>query len=68
VEIEMETSATYAWAFAVIGGPILLALVLWFGIKHTRRRRTGATAPRSYDQPGEREAVQRQRIDSGPQH
>ena len=64
----METTGDIAWAVAVIGGPILLALVLWFGISHTRSRRdrTGATAPRSYDQPGQREAAQRERVESGP--
>lgn len=63
----MESTGDIGWAFAVIGGPILLALVLWFGISRTRGgRRTGATAPRSYDQPGQREAEQQQRVESGP--
>jgi hypothetical protein len=48
----MEDSASFIWAFAVIGGPILLALVLWFGIRHSRTKRaTAATAPRSYGYP-----------------
>jgi hypothetical protein len=48
----VEDTGSYLWAFAVIGGPILLALVLWFGIKRSRTKRvTAATAPRSYDHP-----------------
>lgn len=62
----MESTGDIGWGFAIIAGPILLALVLWFGISRTRRRRTGATAPRSYDQPGQREAKQRQSVESGP--
>lgn len=64
----MEETGSYAWAFAVVGGPILLAVALWFGIRHTKRRKTAATAPRSYDRPGEREAEQRERIQSPPDH
>jgi hypothetical protein len=41
------------WALVVIGGPVLLALALWYGIRHSRRRATGPIAPRSYDHSGE---------------
>jgi len=47
----MESSADYAWAFAVIGGPILLAVVIAINVIRSRRRPKAArdaTAPRSY--------------------
>lgn len=54
----MESAANYAWAFAVIGGPVLLGLVLIIGIVRSRRvpRATReADAPRSYPQRSDRE-------------
>ena len=52
----MESTADYAWAFAVIGGPMLLALAIVGGI--VRGSRPPATAraldaSRSYPQPSE---------------
>jgi hypothetical protein len=47
----MESSADYAWAFAVIGGPILLAVVIAINVIRSRRRPKAArdaTSPRSY--------------------
>ncbi len=57
----MESLADNAWAFAVVGGTILLGLALWFGVGRTTGKRPpeakAATQPRNYDQPeGEREA------------
>jgi hypothetical protein len=55
----MDANLSWLWVFAVGGGTLLLALALWFGASHTRdNRRSGATAPRSYDEPGKREALQ----------
>ncbi|MFL5333453.1 MAG: hypothetical protein ACJ8H8_09805 [Geminicoccaceae bacterium] len=53
----MESSADYAWAFAVVGGPILLALVVGISILRTRRKPKAAReadAPRSYSQRSQR--------------
>jgi anti-sigma-K factor RskA len=33
------------WAFAVVAGPIILAIALWFGIRQSRRRRSGPRVP-----------------------
>ena len=49
----MENSADYAWAFAIVGGPILLAVVVAINILRTRRKPKAAReadAPRSYPQ------------------
>jgi hypothetical protein len=54
----MESAANYAWAFAVIGGPILLALVIVLGIVRSRRKPQAAReadAPRSYPQRSDRQ-------------
>jgi hypothetical protein len=48
----METGADYAWALAVVGGPILLAGVIVLNLVRSRRRPKAArdaTAPRSYE-------------------
>ena len=52
----MESSANYAWAFAVVGGPILLAVLIAFNILRSRRKPKAtreADAPRSYPQPSD---------------
>jgi hypothetical protein len=48
----METSADYVWALAIVGGPIILAVVIVMNILRNRRRPKAArdaTAPRSYE-------------------
>ena len=53
----MESSANYAWAFAVIGGTIMLGLVIALNTLRSRRKpkvARDADAPRSYAQPSDR--------------
>jgi hypothetical protein len=54
----MESAADYAWAVAVVGGPILLAVAIVAGIVRSRRppaAARSADAPRSYPQHSDRE-------------
>jgi hypothetical protein len=33
------------WAFAVVAGPVILAVALWIGIRQSRRRRSSRRVP-----------------------
>ena len=54
----MASAADYEWAFAMIGGPMLLAVMIVGGIVRSRRPPEAPRAddaPRSYPQPSDRQ-------------
>ena len=58
----METTADLAWAFAIVAGPVLLALASVLGIVRSRRpppAAQAATRPRSYPQRSDRPTEER---------